>query len=671
MVQHKYTNTLIHETSPYLLQHAHNPVDWMPWGELALSKAKKENKPILVSIGYSACHWCHVMEHESFEDETIAALMNEHFICIKVDREERPDVDQLYMSAVQLMTKRGGWPLNCIALPDGRPFWGGTYFPRDDWASILQQIANVFKEDRPKLETYASQLAEGIEQSAVIKVVNSGKDFDQKDLIEGVNSWKHRLDFEMGGNAGSPKFMIPNNLQFLMEYGHLTKDRSSLLYVETTLEKIALGGIYDHVGGGFSRYSTDKIWKVPHFEKMLYDNAQLISLYSQAYRQTENPLYHSVVRQSIQFIQRELMAPEDLFYSALDADSEGVEGKFYVWNKEQLKSILGHDFELFSKLFNVNQLGYWEHDNYILHRTETNEEFAKAEELTIEVVNNKLQKWQDLLLVERSKRIRPGLDDKSLTSWNAMMGEAMIEAYLSFGDREYLDLAVKNAEALVKFQMDKNGHLRHSYKKGISKIDGFLEDYAFVISFYIRLFEASTEVKWLNFAEQLMNYTNTKLSDEDKTYYWFSEVDPHLPVTRQKEVHDNVIAASNSVMAHNLFKLGHLVGNAQWIERSRKMMNNTLISFKDYPSGYSNWARVFLYHQSYFEIAIVGKDATDRIHKFHATYHPNVLYCGSIGSDLYLTKQRGVKDKTMIYVCQNNTCQLPVETVEKALEHVK
>ena len=368
IMKHKFTNALVNETSPYLLQHAHNPVDWYPWNETTLTKAQKEDKLLLISIGYSACHWCHVMEHESFEDEEVAKIMNENFICIKVDREERPDVDQIYMTAVQLMKQRGGWPLNCIALPDGKPFWGGTYFRKDEWKKQILGLANAYQNDRKKVLDFAEKLSNGIRQVEMVVKNPNQADFSWKDVDNMVSPWSERFDNSEGGSNGAPKFPMPNAYNFLLRYAHLSDNKEVLEHIELTLNKMAFGGIYDQIGGGFARYSTDRSWKAPHFEKMLYDNGQLVSLYSEGYLKFKNSLYKDIVFESLEFVERELLDETGAFYSALDADSEGEEGKFYVWNETELKLFIREDFEIFKDYFNVNNKGLWEHGNYILLR---------------------------------------------------------------------------------------------------------------------------------------------------------------------------------------------------------------------------------------------------------------------------------------------------------------
>ena len=411
----KNSNRLIDESSPYLLQHAYNPVDWFPWGEKAFSKAKAENKLVVVSIGYSACHWCHVMEHESFEDQEAAKVMNDRFVNIKVDREERPDVDQVYMNAVQLMSGRGGWPLNCIVLPDGRPIWGGTYFRREQWIQQLNSVADVYTQEPKKVGEYAEQLTQGVKQSDLVVLNQNEAQFNKSQLRGAFNSWSADFDTMDGGTDRAPKFPIPNNYEFLLRYAHLSNDDRALTQVKLTLDKIAYGGIYDHLGGGITRYSTDKKWKVPHFEKMLYDNGQIVSLYCEAYQKFQSEDYKNLVYDTLAFVERELYSDEGAFYSALDADSEGEEGKFYVWKKEELVNLLQNDYELFADYYNINDRGYWEDGNYILLRHDSDEMVADRNQLSLTELKKRIGKCKDVLMQHRSTRVRPGLDDKSLT----------------------------------------------------------------------------------------------------------------------------------------------------------------------------------------------------------------------------------------------------------------
>ncbi len=670
---HIYTNQLINETSPYLLQHAHNPVNWYPWGDEALEKAQKEDKLLLISIGYAACHWCHVMGHESFEDEEVAKIMNEHFVCIKVDREERPDVDHIYMTAVQLMTQRGGWPLNCIALPDGRPVWGGTYFPKENWEKSLLALADFYKQDREKTEEYAARLQQGIVQSSLAPIENAADEVSVKAVERAVEKWKSHLDFQDGGNKGAPKFMLPNNLLFLLHYGHQENDKQALFYVETTLKKMAFGGVYDHIGGGFARYSVDSQWKVPHFEKMLYDNGQLLSLYSQAYQKFKNPHYKEVASEITSFLKREMLSPENGFYSSLDADSEGEEGKFYVWKEEELKTLLKEDFLLFADYYNINNYGHWEYGNYILQRKIVGEKFAKKQDIPVSVLNEKVATWKKVLLEERSHRVRPGLDDKILASWNALVITGLVDAYKAFGKIEYLELAINNAGFLQSKIAKPGSGLFHSYKNGVSKIDGFLEDYAFVIQAYIGLFESTGQKLWLDRAAELLQYTLEQFYDPQKEIFYFTSNSQKELISRTIEIHDNVTPASNSVMALNLFKLSFLLGKPYYKQIAKKMLLKVVDGVEQYPSGHSNWLQLALNMAGkHYEVAICGANAKAKLIELQKGYLPNLVYClGENDNGLPLLKGRYVVGKTFIYVCKDNTCQLPVEAVEEALKQFK
>ena len=673
MEQFNYTNELIHETSPYLLQHAHNPVNWQPWGEKALNQAKTENKLLLISIGYSACHWCHVMEHESFEDPDVAKIMNNHFICIKVDREERPDVDHIYMTAVQLLTSRGGWPLNCIALPDGRPIWGGTYFQKENWIQALEAVSKFYTENPKETLEYAIKLQDGIEQNSLVPISGENAGIELLLLPSLLKKWQSYFDTRNGGTKGAPKFMLPNNWKFLLQAGQQFQDVKMLEQFKLTLQKMAFGGLYGQIGGGFARYSTDEIWKVPHFEKMLYDNAQLLQLYSEAYQTDSNPLYQQVVSETVEFLKRELLSPENGFYSALDADSEGEEGKFYTWAKSDLQQFLGADYELFSEYFNVNSFGFWEHNQYILMRTEDNDSFAKKHQLSIENIEKKVQNWKSLLLKEREKRIRPGLDDKILTSWNAMTISGLISCYKAFGNPEYLELALANANFLKQKLFDTNRHLLHSYKNNQAKISGFLDDYAFVIEAFTAIFEATGQKDWLNLAQQLTKITFQEFFDEQKSIFYFTASQQQDLITRTIEVHDNVIPSSNSVMAKNLFRLSYLLDRPDYLETAQKMFSTVSGNMADYPSGYSNWSQLMLdLTGNHFEVAIIGENAISLLKEFQKNYLPHAIFCaGKADNDLPLLKDRYVSGKTLIYICQNNSCLLPVESIEEAMELIR
>lgn len=665
-----HTNRLAHESSPYLLQHAHNPVDWFPWGEEALNKAREENKLLLVSIGYSACHWCHVMERESFEDEKVARIMNDLFVCVKIDREERPDIDQVYMTAVQLMTGHGGWPLNCFTLPDGRPLYGGTYFPKERWMEILLNLADLWNAEPEKCLQYAHELTEGVKRAEKLVPDNAAGSLSENTLGLSVEQWELRFDQSEGGPTRAPKFPLPNNYQFLLRYAHLAKSEKTLKQVYLTLDKMAMGGIYDQLGGGFARYSTDMLWKVPHFEKMLYDNAQLVSLYSEAYRLSKNELYRQTVYETLSFVARELTAPNGAFYSALDADSEGEEGKYYIWKKEELEKLLGEDYTWFADYYSVNSIGYWEEENYILLRRDREEVIISKYGFTTEKFHRKLAHIKSLLLAERERRVRPGLDDKTLTSWNAMMLRGYVDAYDTFGEEEFLLAARKNARFIRDVQLQKDGSLRHSWKNGKSMINGFLEDYAFVIDAFIALYQSTFDEQWLTLSQQLTEYAIAHFSDAETGLFFFtSDEDPSL-IARKTEVSDNVIPASNSVMARNLFYLGHLLGRSEWITRAADMLKLVQQEIIGYGAGYSNWMILQTHFVFPFrELAIVGNAVDKTRAGFREHYLPNQIFAGSPGpSGLPLLQNRFVEGKTLLYVCENNACKLPVETVEAAVK---
>ena len=671
--EHQHTNKLINETSPYLLQHAHNPVNWYPWGEEALSKAKQEDKLILVSVGYSACHWCHVMERESFEDEQVALIMNDHFVCIKVDREERPDIDQVYMNAVQLMTGHGGWPLNCFALPDGRPVYGGTYFPKEQWMNILVSLADLYMHDRKKMLDYAERLTEGVRLSELVRQAAGEPDFSIDILDESYRNWAERFDNEEGGPNRAPKFPLPNNYLFLLRYWYLTGNKEVEKHVQLTLEKMAFGGIYDQLGGGFARYSTDMLWKVPHFEKMLYDNAQLVSLYSEAFQAWKDPLYRQIVFETCRYISREMTSPEGAFYSALDADSEGEEGKFYVWRKEELQELLGDRFQLFADYYNINAAGYWEHGNYILLRVKKDKDIARKHDMSEKELLRQIHEMKDDLLAVREKRVRPGLDDKTLASWNALMIKGYTDAYFAFDEQSFLDAAVTNAAFILNKMRREDGGLYRTYKNGKASINAYLEDYAAAIQAFIALYEATFEQRWLTVSDELAQYCIKHFHDESTGMFWFtSDLDPPL-IARKIEVADNVTPASNSTLAHALFLLGHHLDMNEYIVMSKRMLNNVKNELVSYGAGYSNWGMLMMNMVApFYEIAIVGKDVDEKRRELSKHYLPNKIFAGSTHeSKLPLLDNKYVEGKTLIYVCENKTCQRPVSDVNEALQQIK
>ena len=673
----KKSNELVHETSPYLLQHAYNPVNWKAWSPETLALAKKENKLIVVSIGYSSCHWCHVMEEESFENDSIAKIMNSNFINIKVDREERPDVDKVYMNAVQLMTGKGGWPLNCITLPDGRPIFGGTYFTKEQWAKILVDISKLYRESPQKAEEFAQRLTEGIQNSELITINTKEANFKYEDIITAINQSKEQLDTVYGGFTRSPKFPMPNTLDYLLRYQYQFNDLKIKEYVKTSLTKMAYGGIYDQIGGGFSRYSVDDTWHVPHFEKMLYDNAQLVSIYSKAYLHDKNTLYKNIVNETLAFVDEELAAKNGAFYSSLDADSKNAkneleEGVFYSWTKKEIKSII-NEYVLFAAYYNLNDIGFWEKDRYVLIRNKSDIEFAKNNNLTAKELQQKITDWKILLKTTRNQRQKPNLDDKILTSWNALMLQGYIDAYKAFNDGKHLKKAIKNAEFILKNQLRKDGGLNRNFKNGRSTINGYAEDYATVIQSFISLYEVTLNEKWLLLSKELMAYTITHFFDTESGMFFYTSNEDKSLIARKIEVVDGVISSSNSIFGNSLFKLGHYFSDKKMIEISQQMLNNMKTQVHENALGYSNWLHLMTnFTKPFYEVAVVGLNAKSVIEKIDANYLPNILISASNKeSELPLLSNKFIPGETYIYVCIDGTCKLPVLDIDKAILSIR
>lgn len=665
-------NELHKATSPYLLQHAENPVHWVEWSERAFERAEKENKLVLVSVGYSACHWCHVMEHESFEDDAVAELMNEHFICIKVDREERPDVDQVYMNAVQLMTQQGGWPLNCFTLPDGRPIYGGTYFPMKQWMNVLSSLWDTYTEEPEKVEDYAKKLCEGVQLSEMIEVQDPVESFNPAVLESLVQKWKRNFDFDEGGDQKAPKFPLPNNYEFLLQYGVIKDDKTLINHVLKSLKKMAQGGIYDQIQGGFSRYSVDAHWKVPHFEKMLYDNGQLLSLYSDAYKYTRDPEFKRVILQTIEWLNQDLHDhARGGYYAALDADSEGVEGKYYTWTVKELQQILGDDYDWARKYYNINELGYWENNQYILLRRKDDAEFAQEHQLEDTALQEIIDRIHEKLMRVRANRIPPGLDDKKITAWNALLLKGLVDAGTALQNESLIRKAGDLANWIQQNVWDPNEKrlLRIEPKKN-NKIFGFLDDYALSIECFIRLFEITGKSEHIEFAQQLTECTIHLFGDPKTSFFFYTEENSGL-IARKMEINDNVIPASNSIMAKNLYKLGTLLGNLDYTSRSRMMLSSIYDQMPGYGSGYSNWAQLGVFYTEPFkEIAIVGNSAIDEGIKLQSNYLPNTLFAMGTEESIPLLKGRKKEGKTLFYVCEDQHCKSPVTSIKAVLEYL-
>lgn len=677
-MSYKHTNALIAETSPYLLQHAHNPVYWEAWKPDVLQRAKKENKLLLISIGYAACHWCHVMEHECFEDEAVAQVMNARFINIKVDREERPDVDQIYMDALQMLTGSGGWPLNIIALPNGKPFWGATYVKKQDWMAVLEQLHSLYISEPDKVLGYAENLALGIKQINVIDVEEDPYLLSLTDLKYIVKKWSSYFDTFLGGYKRAPKFMMPTNINFLLHYGTAQNDTDVLSYVQTTLTRMAWGGIYDHIGGGFSRYAVDTKWHIPHFEKMLYDNGQLISLYAKAYAQSKNPLYKKVVIQTVSFLEEEFLDKSNGFYSSLDADSLDdknnlEEGAYYAWKEEELRQLLRGNYPVFKDYYSINSYGFWEHENYVLIRDAPDSEIAQKHKISESKLQQIIIACLSTLKQERAKRQKPRLDDKILASWNGLALKGLTDAYRYLGNEHFLNLAQKNAKFITDNLMKDNGQLFHSYKEGKSSINGFLEDYAAIIDGLTGLYEVTFNELWLEISKKLSDYVLENFLDDKTGLFFFTSKKDTIVIRRTLEVADNVIPSSNSLMAINLLKLSKYFPSLDYENHLNKMVNSIQKTIVDHPQNHTNWLHLMLLFQKpFYEIAIIGEDYKNKALEISREYLPQTIIAGSEKEGaIPILRNRYDPNKTQIFVCEKGACKLPFSQTKEVIEQLR
>ena len=678
----KHTNHLINETSPYLLQHAHNPVNWYPWSEDALQLAKKENKPILVSIGYSACHWCHVMERESFEDEATAELMNEKFINIKIDREERPDLDHIYMDAVQAMSGSGGWPLNVFLTPDRKPFYGGTYYPpqpafnRPSWKDVLMGVSKAYYERRHEVDAQAENLTEHLKRSNTFGMNGSPTAdlYSETKLGEAVRNIMGTADREWGGFGRAPKFPQTFTITFLLRYAHSSKSdlaNSAKQQALLTIDKMIDGGIYDQIGGGFSRYSTDTEWLAPHFEKMLYDNALLISTISEAYQLTGNERYREVIDETIAFLEREMLHSEGGFYSALDADSEGVEGKFYVWSKKEVDEILGTDADLFNKFFDITEKGNWEHSN-IARRKLSVAAFAKQNDLTEEQLNEIISRGKQKLLRTREKRIRPGTDDKIILGWNALMIVALCKAFAATTDEHYRSLAVRNMDFLLKRFAAENGSFYHTWKDA-AKYPAFLDDYAYLIQAMIALQEITGNLEYLNQARDYTQYVMENFSEEGTGFFFYTSSQQTDVILRKKEVFDGAQPSGNAVMIDNLYRMALYFDVPEWKRRAMETAQHLGEAIIRYPTSFGVWATfVQEITRGTNELVLVGPEAGVVLKELLRAYIPHkvVMYTEKESSDFPLLKDKKKGVPAFIYLCRDFVCKKPVLRVNELLDMI-
>ena len=671
-----FTNRLINETSPYLLQHAHNPVEWYPWGEEALEKAKLEDKIILVSIGYSACHWCHVMERESFENESVANLMNANFVNIKIDREERPDLDHIYMDAVQAISGSGGWPLNVFLTPQAKPFYGGTYFPpqkaynRSSWTDVLNSIIQAWKERKNEIEAQAENLTDHLLKAnsfgAIVNTIDHNNEQEIKTIEQCDQMFANIMktaDTRWGGFGKAPKFPQTFTIQYLLRYHYFTGNEEALQQALLSIDKMLMGGIYDHIGGGLARYSTDEEWLAPHFEKMLYDNALLINILCDAYQLSAHKKYADAIRKTISFVQNELLSSEGGFYAALDADSEGEEGKYYVWQKNEVEVILGENAELFCAFFDITEQGNWEEKN-ILRNLHSIEDFAITRGLDQEQFEKTIQQCLQKLFDQRSNRIKPSLDDKIILSWNTLMLQSIAKAAVVLQEPAYKEIAVTNFIFLKnKFTHSQASlQLMHTYKNGVSKYVAFLDDYAYFIAALLQLYKISFSENYLLLAFDYCNYVIENFSDEESCFFYFTHQDQKDVIVRKKEIYDGATASGNSVMAENLLQLSIIFDNAQWRARSNQMVQTLSNSILKYPGSFGVWASLLLFQVTGInEVVVIGTNYANLSNEILLKYVPNMVMMSSKnGNEAFPLLAAKPSSKTEnIFLCKNYACLAP------------
>jgi uncharacterized protein YyaL (SSP411 family) len=686
MAEHKHTNRLAGETSPYLLQHAHNPVDWYPWGEEALERARREDKPILLSIGYSACHWCHVMERESFENEQIAEQMNEHFVNIKVDREERPDLDQIYMNAVQMMTRHGGWPLTVFLTPDLVPFYGGTYFPPEDrhqmpgFPRVIAAISETYRTRPEEVKQSAWEILSELRRMGLAQ--ESSEVINLQLLDNAYKGLARSFDPLHGGFGGAPKFPSSMNLEFLLRTFKRTGDARALEMVTHSCRKMAEGGLYDQLGGGFHRYSTDAHWLVPHFEKMLYDNALLSRHYLHVHQATGEPFFRRVVEETLGYVAREMLDASGAFYSTQDADSEGVEGKFFVWDKDEIENLMGpEDARLFCAFYGVTAGGNFEEQN-ILHIRKPAEDVAREMNASVERLIEAVERGRGILFTERERRVKPGRDEKVITAWNGLMLESFAEAAAIFERDDYREIAERNAQFILE-SLRSDGLLLHVYKDGRAKHVGFLDDYAFVVSGLVTLYETTGRLRWLEAALQLTDKMIAEFWDEDGGGFFYNGKSGEQLIVRSKDYFDNATPSGNSVAAEALLRLAILTGNEDYRRKAVNVLRLVRDAVERYPSAFGYALGAIAFHLSKpKEIAVVSghEDEQARLlrHEIWGRYLPDKVVAITSDEDAaaaaelvpLLRERTAVGGRATVYVCENYTCLRPVNTPEELAEQL-
>ncbi len=664
------SNKLKNSRSPYLLQHAQNPVYWYPWGDEALKKAKEEHKLMIVSIGYSSCHWCHVMEKESFEDEEVAKLMNENFISIKVDREERPDIDHIYIQAATLITGHAGWPLNAIVLPDGRIVYAGTYFSKQNWMRVLNYFTELFYNDLEKLEEQAYNILHGLKEINYLPQLKSETKPEASLLNQLWSNWKVDIDPICGGRKGAPKFIMPNNFDFLLRYAYSSKQDDVKDFVFNSLKKIALGGIHDAVSGGFFRYSVDDRWHIPHFEKMLYDNAQLLSVYAQAYRYYKTSLFKEILESVFFWLQNEMKADDGGYFSALDADSEGEEGKYYLWTWEELEDALGEDLPVFADYYQCTKIGNWQNNQNHLHCDRSLKIYCEENDLNLTETQLLLKKSKETLRQKRAEKIRPNVDDKRITGWNALLISGLVHSFWATGDEKFL----KAAEDITTFFEKKLIHgnrLWHTYNKGEAYQEAYLSDYAPAIQAYIHLYQATFQEKYLLQAKIWIYEVLEYFSDPESNLFFLNADYAEQLVHRPKELSDNVISSSNSIFARCLLQTGLYYDLPELREQGTRMFQLMLDETVKNGPFYSEWAiALWEYVYPLYEVVFTGEKASQKmLHLFEEHYLPQVLPIGSNPEESQIPLMEN-KTTPNFYVCRNQVCSAPVTKLEDVLKEV-
>ena len=679
---HQFTNKLIDETSPYLLQHAHNPVNWFPWGDEAFDKAKKEDKPILVSIGYSACHWCHVMERESFEDEETALFMNEHFVNIKIDREERPDLDHIYMDAVQAMTGSGGWPLNVFLTPAAKPFYGGTYFPpkrafnRSSWQEVLLGVTEAFTQRRNEIDAQSENLTEHLLQSNVFGISSRVEInvFTKEKINEAFENIMKNADKKWGGFGKAPKFPQSFVIQYLLRFFYATENKEALEQALLSIDKMIDGGIYDQVGGGFARYSIDPEWLVPHFEKMLYDNALLLSVISEAYQITNDKRYKEVIEETIQFVKRELMHSEGGFYAALDADSEGEEGKFYVWDHAEVIELLKEDGVIFCDFFDIKPGGNWEGKN-ILQRKKKEEIFCSEKNISLKELQRIVQNGKGILLEKRNERTRPQTDDKILLGWNALMNTALCKAFAATGNESFKKIAINNMHFLLKKISNNNTvDFFHSWKNDIAKQSAFLDDYAFLIHALIQLQEITGDTNYLEKAKMITEHVLENLNDPETDFFYYTNINQTDVIVRKKEVYDGAQPSGNAIMADNLYRLGLYFDLSLWKDKSVQMVSSLINAIVRYPTSFGTWACILLeISAGVNEIVVISEESQRILTQVLKEYIPHkIIMSATDGSNSFPLLSGKEKNKeAFLYLCRDYTCENPVSSINALIDLIR